>query len=176
VQTPGPSPVQRNPIPLPTQDDIDRFWSRVDRSGGPDACWEWQGAQRPTGYGNLWIRGTYQSAHRVAYLIHSSKQPGNLCVCHHCDNPCCVNPRHLFLGTHADNCADMVQKGRSTRRRPRPYASKPGIQNPRAKLTEDQVRAIRAATGTQESIAARFGISRRSVGFIRRREHWKHLL
>jgi len=162
------------PIPTLTAEEAARFWSKVDRRG-PDDCWEWQGAQRPSGYGSLWVQKHYFSAHRVAYTLGHCHAPGGLYVCHTCDNPSCCNPQHLFLGTHAENSRDMVRKGRSTKDRPRPGASRPGVLNPQAKLTEDQVRTIRAATGTHETIAAQFGVSRRCIGFIRCHEHWKHV-
>lgn len=90
----------------------DRFWSYVDRSGGPDACWPWLGARKVRGYGVFWIDGKTRPAHVVAYeLAHGPILPGYF-ACHHCDNPPCCNDTHLFAGTNADNIKDAQQKGR----------------------------------------------------------------
>lgn len=93
------------------------FWSKVDRSGGPDACWPWTMARLPRGYGVLAYQQRQTYSHRVAYLLDSGFIPDNVpFVCHTCDNPPCCNPDHLWLGTHADNMADMVAKGRERHR------------------------------------------------------------
>lgn len=98
-------------IPTLTQMDIDRFWSKVDRRGD-DECWLWTASTRGIGYGLFSV--LYQSfgAHRIAYTITHGDIPSGLCVCHRCDVPRCVNPAHLFLGTHADNRRDCQEKGR----------------------------------------------------------------
>lgn len=89
-----------------------RFWSRVDKRG-PDECWEWRGARNENGYGWLnTVASPSMLANRVAYHFATGIDPGPLLVCHSCDNPPCCNPRHLWLGTHSDNMADMHAKGR----------------------------------------------------------------
>lgn len=99
--------------PVPYPHDSQRFWARVDRSGGPDACWPWTGARDRNGYGWFWLYGRNTRAPRavVALLLGEIPAP-EVFVCHHCDNPICCNPAHLFTGSAADNTADMVGKGR----------------------------------------------------------------
>jgi len=91
--------------------------------------------------------------------------PDGLLVCHHCDNRLCIEPDHLFIGTHGDNQTDKTVKGRQTR----------GETNGASKLTTAQVWVIRAAQGSQQTIAARFSISRSLVGLIRARKIWAHV-
>ena len=99
---------------------VERFWAKVDRSGpGPEhrpelgPCWQWTASRTRAGYGKFSIRrGCFEESHRVSWRLHSGPIPDGLWVLHHCDNPPCVRPSHLFLGTNADNVADMLAKGR----------------------------------------------------------------
>lgn len=132
----------------------DRFWSMVDKAA-PGGCWVFKGHKTAKGYG--WFnagpgRGP-MAAHRFAYDLLVKPIPSGMFVCHRCDNRPCVNPDHLFLGTAADNSADMVRKGRSPRAR--------GEKSGKAKLTDAEVREIlrrRSAGDLCRSIAADFGV------------------
>lgn len=147
-----------------------RFWSKVDRGPG---CWLWRGARDPNGYGRVSKRIYGESlAHRVSWTLSKGSHEG-LFVLHKCDNPSCVNPGHLFLGTQKDNVLDMVRKKRGVR--PPHYC---GSRNNSAKLTERQVIEIRrlVATGeTYTSVAEAFGTSRQNIRLIHRRIHWRHI-
>lgn len=97
-------------------DPVRRFWSRVAKGDG-DGCWEWSGALTTSGYPQFHNGERQENGHRFSFRIHHELDviPKGLCVCHHCDNPKCVRPDHLFLGTHADNMRDSVKKGRRAR-------------------------------------------------------------
>ena len=91
------------------------FWDRASKPSD-DACWEWGQAQNDKGYGRVVLLGSELKAHRVAYALGNGVEvPGSVLVCHHCDNPSCVNPRHLFLGSFQDNNIDTWNKGRGKR-------------------------------------------------------------
>lgn len=119
----------------PITPPVDRFWAHVAK--GPE-CWLWSGAPTSTGYGKLaFPGGGWQSAHRFSWELHNGPVPDGLQVLHHCDVPLCVNPSHLFLGTHLDNMADMRAKGRYTNR----YISNPPTHCPHGhEYTEANVR------------------------------------
>lgn len=90
----------------------DRLWAKVDKSGGPDACWLWTGHRNQKGYGKIGADRKTIGAHRGAWMVTNGPIPDGLFVLHRCDNPPCCNPAHLFVGTNADNMTDMAQKGR----------------------------------------------------------------
>lgn len=95
------------------------LWARADLSAGPEACWPWIGNRNDAGYGRLSVNGVRWYAHRLAYVLARGPIPTDMQVCHRCDNPACVNPAHLFLGTNADNQRDKIAKGRQWMRLPR---------------------------------------------------------
>lgn len=149
-----------------TAADLIRF--NASRSvGDPDACWLWTGT-RVGGYGVLRVRGRGLKAHRIAYaLAHGSLQ--GLCVLHRCDVPACCNPHHLFLGTAADNNADMWRKGRG-----RPGVLR-GAENSRARLSEAQAREALNSTASVTELARRFGVAPCTISNIRCGTNWRHL-
>ena len=146
--------------------DLRRFWSKVEISNG---CWEWHGriARR---YGGFWLRDAQQQAHRVAYHNFIGPVPNDQLVCHHCDNPICVRPDHLFLGTNSDNRVDCIHKQR--------HNSPWGENHHMTKLTNDDVLCIRGliASGIRDKeIGRQFGVSNDVIGGIRRGNTWKHM-
>lgn len=150
----------------------DRFWQKVQKDAD-DACWVWIGRLSKQGYGRIddgrrSVRKSFV-AHRVSYEIANGSIPEGMEVCHRCDNRACVNPLHLFAGTHAENMADMANKGRA--RTP----SSVGSLNGRAILTEGDVRAIRRCTGTGSSIAAELGLPVEAVRDVIRGKSWRHV-
>lgn len=152
----------------------DRFWPKVDTSAGPNGCWPWQGARDDYGYGffRLVPGENMRKTHRVAWLL-TNGDPGDMIVCHTCDNPPCVNPSHLFIGTNQDNVDDRVAKNRSSRKCPHS-----GETSPSAKLTSLQVVEIRrryAAGGiSQLALGTEYGVSQTQVGRIVRNVRWQH--
>ena len=137
-------------------------------------CLIWMGAIRKSGHGIIYHhQGVGELVHRFAWKRKNSAIPNGLCVCHKCDVPSCVNPDHLFLGTHADNMRDMADKGRSRNSR--------GSANPRAKLSETKVLRMRKMfkmnnkRGSVTEIAKKFGIGRTTTSAIIRGKRWTHI-
>ena len=154
---------KRRPNPVEPQ-PFSRF---VDKSGD---CWLWTGTRHPKGYGLYFHHGQHR-AHRWAWSEVNGPIPEGLSVCHHCDNPRCVRPDHLFLGTHGDNNRDRAAKGRSAK----------GEQSGTAKLTEAAVAEIRRLhtplrkTGpySTSALARRFGVHPSMIRYIVRKECWR---
>lgn len=164
-----------------TADDV---WRRVDRKE-PTECWEWIGKQYRDGYGQCHWASKQQQAHRVVWTIANGPIPNGLFVCHRCDNRSCCNPAHLFLGTHQDNMRDRNSKQRTARGPRSPAALHPdrivrGEANSNARLTVDDVLAIRAAPGSSAAelapLAQRFGVSLSHIQKIRYGRAWRHLV
>jgi hypothetical protein len=145
----------------------DGFWQNVTR-GGEGECWEWRGYIASSGYGQLAFHDVTYQAHRVSYQIHYGSLDAGLHVCHRCDNPPCVNPKHLFAGTPSANSADMVSKRRHAH----------GERNGQAKLTEKQVQIIRSdlANGASyNELARRFNVTSALISMIALRKVWKYV-
>lgn len=141
---------------------FDECWS----PGAPTECWLWKGSRSQKGYGQYWIDGRHQPAHRLIYKRVTGVDPGKLDVLHRCDVRACGNPSHLFLGTNADNVADRVAKQRSAR----------GEQI--GTLTAPQVLAIReavAAGATRREMARAYDVSHHCINSLVARRTWTHL-
>ncbi|WP_107327480.1 HNH endonuclease [Agrobacterium pusense] len=148
----------------------ERFWSKVDRAPGHGRngdCWPWQGAMLPDGYGHFRDGDKVRPAHVVSYELENGPLPEGMNGLHSCDYRRCVNPSHIFAGTHQDNMSDMVAKGRAN--------APKGVDHHDVKLTEDEVRAIRADGRKQRDIAADYGVSQSAIMMIKTRRNWRHL-
>ena len=132
-------------------------------------CWLWNRYTTRLGYGQCWNDGGSKLIHRIAYELFIGPIPVGMDVCHKCDVPSCVNPDHLFIGTHADNMADKKSKGRV--RVPCPL----GSNHPNSKLTEADVIAIRSDPRMGTVIAAEYGVTKSLISYVRNRRGWKHV-
>lgn len=144
-----------------------RFWAKVDKT---KSCWIFTSNHGGTTYGMLSVpKGEEYLAHRISWVIHYGLIPRGLKVLHTCDQPRCVNPLHLFLGTSQDNMDDMVNKGRSLK----------GSRHPMTNMSESDVVEIRRLYQetklSQQAIADMYRINQTAVGFIIRRITWKHI-
>lgn len=157
--------------PRPFEPLEERFWAKVKMGSAAD-CWEWQASTNQWGYG--WFRvggrhGRTELAHRISWQLTYGSWPLEMGVLHRCDNPSCVNPGHLFLGTPRDNSADRQSKGRSAR----------GETSGRAKLTAATVREARYLHATGHSsvaeLAQRFGVRPNAIRRAVRRETWRYV-
>jgi len=152
---------------------VERFHSKyvVSSSG----CWLWQGHLDRKGRGNLRVGPRRVIASRLSYEIHFDAIPDGLFVCHECDNPQCVNPDHLWLGTHRDNTDDMIAKGRH---RMCGRKDVQGERNSKAKLTTQDVFSIRekfAAGRTQSDLAREYGVVFSCISSVVKGQSWRHL-
>lgn len=173
-----------NPLRPLNEKEIERFWKYVSVLSD-NQCWEWQGTTDGE-YGKLHLKrdplvSLYKNpsnkmdvkAHRISYFLAFGVDAKEMDVCHHCDNPLCCNPKHLFIGTRQENLMDMVRKGRRT------WVGMKGEDNPLNKLSDKQVIAIRKkyASGysTQRGLAIEYGVARSLVGRITKGTVWRHL-
>lgn len=151
-------------ITLPSVEE--RFWARVNK-GEPDQCWEWTASCNAQGYGKYFSENAHRQAWRLAY---GQEIPDGLFVLHHCDNPPCCNPRHLYAGTRQQNMDDAVQRGRL---RPQKGEAHGG-----AKLTDDAVRDIRqrvAAGEVRRRLSEEYGVTPGTITMVVQRKHWSHI-
>lgn len=145
-----------------------RFWKFVNK-GEENECWTWNGAKATHGYGAFSVGIKRTTAHRFSWQLHFGEIPKGMMVCHKCDNPPCVNPKHLFLGTDADNQRDKKLKGRAAR----------GERNNKAKLTESDVREIRTLIEqglSYREIARMFNVRHAAILTIKSGKNWSWLI
>lgn len=148
----------------------ERFWSKVN-VGDLNECWEWQAARNNDNYGTFHTKLKTISSHRFCWELTYGKIPDGLQVLHHCDNPPCCNPRHLFLGTHLDNMQDRNRKGRAR--------NLYGEEHGNSKLTEQEVRQIRIdySNGniSMKKLGLKYNVTPRTIYMIITRITWKHI-
>lgn len=143
----------------------DRFWGKVDLGVSDDDCYIWTASRNKKGYGTIGIGGKTCLSHRVAWVFKHGSIPDGMLICHRCDEPACVNWRHLWIGTNRDNLDDMLKKGRSRH----------GENHIDAKLTERNVLAIRDDSRSLRQLSKVYGVGYGVIGQIKRREIWRHI-
>jgi hypothetical protein len=155
--------------PLPDNEYLEkakkRFWAKVFKRGEND-CWEWQSVLSHDGYGRIWFHGKFMGAHRFSWMIHNENtNPGDQQICHVCDNPICVNPNHLFLGTNKDNMQDRI--------------AKVGWRKTTAQLTPKQVSEIRTRYQSENipsrQLGREYGVSKTQILRIINKKSWQHV-
>jgi len=146
---------------------IDKRFGRYVNKDNQNGCWIWTGAKFNNGYGAIDGNGS----HRLSWELHNGPIPKDLCVCHKCDNPSCVNPEHLFLGTQKDNIQDMIKKGRR--------GDIKGEKHPHSKLTEEKVRKIRdlyeIKDYTMNELADMYAVNQKTIWELLHKITWKHV-
>lgn len=162
----------------------DRFWSKVDKSN-VDGCWLWGGSKHTGGYGLFRRNGVVARCHRVSWELSNGTIPSGMHVLHHCDTPACVNPSHLFLGSHKDNMDDRTMKNRNPHGDSHPFRVNPslaarGERIGRSKMTAEMVVQARLDfNGNKATIAQlsrRYGLSHQGMSSIVRGVTWRHIL
>ena len=173
----NPSCVNLSHLEIETKEEkeIRIFWRKVDRKSY-GKCWEWIGCVGDSGYGQGGTRNNRYSAHRFSWELHYGEIPNGLLVCHHCDNPSCVNPKHLFIGTQKDNINDMDKKGRRKPHRENPKLR--GENNINSKLTEEKVLEILKLKGEKPvvEISKQYNVCYTTIYNIFKGTTWKHII
>lgn len=155
---------------IPFGDIKDRFWQKVQKS--EKGCWPWIACKNSDGYGQFGFRGRVDGAHRVSWILSHGELPKGAHVLHKCDNPVCVNPDHLFIGTHQDNMEDRTRKGRSRGR------GLPGELSGHNKLTNNivlKIRKLHEQGTSQKQISNQFAIHKATVNDVVLRKTWRHI-
>lgn len=147
------------------QTDIDRFWSKVDKTSHPHGCWTWTSLQHPFGYGRIGIDKKKFLTHRFSYILHYGPITSSQCVLHKCDNPKCVNPAHLFLGNRKDNAVDRDNKNRTTK----------GMNVSTAILTDKIVYDIKYSQLSIKELIKKYNLSYQHIWAIKNNKLWKHI-
>lgn len=144
---------------------MNRFWEKVKKT---KSCWNWNASRHIFGYGFFSLKGKLMGAHRASWIIHNGKIPAGKCVLHKCDNPSCIRPDHLFLGTLADNVRDMDKKKRR--------GFHVGEKRPH-KLTEKKIKRIKILSRkySQYRLSAKFKVNQSTISRILNGKRWAHL-
>lgn len=156
----GPEDREGHHLPL-----SEKFFMRVEKT---DSCWNWVGPTRK-GYGSIWVDGKNVRVHRASWVLKFGEIPSGLLVLHKCDNPSCVNPDHLYIGTQKDNMKDKVDRNRCAHR------DNKGEHSGRAVLTNEMILAIRSDTRMNKDIADSYSVDKSTISDIKRRKSWKHI-
>lgn len=144
-----------------------RFLAKIEKQ--PSGCWQWTASTAKGGYGQFNVGGKNWKAHRLSWILHGGADPEGLCVCHKCDNPRCVNPDHMFLGTHLDNVRDKISKGRCG------HTGARGALNGAVKVRDvpvEQIKQLKAEGKTVREIGPMFGLSKSTISNIINGKHW----
>lgn len=154
------------------EQSVEDFWSNVDSSnlGNPLLCWNWVGYFTTRNYGQLNFQGRKMRAHRASWVVHNGAIPEGLSVCHRCDNPSCVNPNHLFLGTQLDNMADAAAKKR--------FPDRKGVKCNSSKLIDadiPQIFQLHKQGEVPRKIAFRYSVGRATIQRVLSRKAWSHV-
>lgn len=163
---------------LSEEEKFDRYKASFDKNViRKEGCWDWKGAVAKGGYPVMSCKKILgpDRGHRASWIIHKGPIPEGKCVCHHCDNPICTNPEHLWIGTSKENNDDKVKKCRQSML---PPPHKVGSENGASKLKEEQIKEIRLLLEkceTSREIGRQYGVSKTTILRIKNGTHWKHV-
>ena len=160
-----------------TESIINRFWAKVDKNGitmshMDTPCWNWTACKTDKGYGLFWLDGRSVKAHRMSWIITNGTIPQHdsshgWCVIHNCDNPSCVRPNHIRLGTNQDNMDDKMERGRN--------ADTAGEKHWRSQLTNVEVIRIRQSPLPRKVLASHYSVNCATITKIINRQSWQHI-